>query len=66
MRANCPLGRIAQLHQLMLDPRTAGWADEDFAHCLCTSIRSVRRWKRWLRQYGYLPEIGSFWKHHVG
>jgi hypothetical protein len=68
MRKNAPHGRIAQLRQLLLDPRTADWTDDDYANCLCTSVRSIERWRHWLRKHGYLPplEIGGSLKRLVG
>lgn len=66
MRANCPLSRIAQLRLLLLSPSTARWTDEDYAHALCTSVRSIERWRHWLREHGYLPQIGGYGKRRVG
>jgi|HubBroStandDraft_1064217.scaffolds.fasta_scaffold111264_3 hypothetical protein len=56
MRANSPHTRREAL-KLLICLRLDGWTDVDYANALCTSVRSIERWRAWLRANGYLPAL---------
>lgn len=56
-RANSPATGREQLWEL-LHARTQTdplWTNEELAAELCKSVRTIERWKEWLRDTGRLP-----------
>lgn len=57
MRANSPATKREQLYQLICSRHQGHelWTDETLADAMCVSVRTVRRWREWLRREGRLP-----------
>ena len=56
-RANDPATKRERL-LLLLRSRTqadAPWTEDELATELCCHTRTVRRYREWLREFGYLP-----------
>jgi transposase len=56
-RANSPATRRERLLELICS-RNQGqpfWTAEELAAELCTSVRTIERWREWLRDTGRLP-----------
>lgn len=56
-RLNSPATRREHLLELLAS-RTyadAPWTDEELGTELCASVRTVQRWRQWLRDTGRLP-----------